>query len=93
MSSLFSGCCQGECLNWEKRKGIFLEVAKGLAYFDNLHPQIIHGAVKADNVLMESDLTPKHMDYGVAHYMQRRRMSPALTNVDWVLRQLLLVRL
>ncbi|KAH9541109.1 hypothetical protein CY35_14G042900 [Sphagnum magellanicum] len=50
------------------------------------------GAVKADNVLMQSDLTPKHMDYGVAHYMQRRRISPTLTNVDWVLRQLLPVR-
>ncbi len=76
-----------------QRKGIFLEVAKGLAYLDNLHPQIIHGAVKANNVLMESDLTPKLMDYGVAHYMQRSRMSPTLTNVDWLLRQLLLVRL
>ncbi len=93
MCSLFSGCFQGECLNWEKRKRTFLEVAKGLAYLDNLHPQIIHGAVKAKNVLMESDLTPQLMDYGVAHYMQRRRMSPTLTNVDWVLRPLLLLSL
>ncbi|PWA57922.1 putative leucine-rich repeat receptor-like serine/threonine-protein kinase [Artemisia annua] len=54
-------------INWATRKKICIGIAKGLAY---LHEEsvlkMVHRDIKATNVLLDSDLTPKISDFGLA---------------------------
>eukprot|EP01018_Ginkgo_biloba_P025981 Gb_36971 [translate_table: standard] len=54
--------------DWEKRKAVILGTAKGLCYLHGLN--IVHGAVKASNILLLSDFTPKVTDYIMGHAVQ-----------------------
>ncbi|WVZ94585.1 hypothetical protein U9M48_040463 [Paspalum notatum var. saurae] len=57
----------GLSLNWPTRFEIILGVARGLTY---LHVEssvrIVHRDIKASNVLLDTDLTPKISDFGLA---------------------------
>ena len=54
-------------INWATRKKICIGIAKGLAY---LHEEsvlkMVHRDIKATNVLLDSELTPKISDFGLA---------------------------
>jgi serine/threonine protein kinase len=70
-------CCNPSCpwhllgsrnsgiqFNWRTRVNICIGVAKGLAY---LHDGVIvHRDIKASNILLDNDLTPKISDFGLA---------------------------
>ncbi|GLT27485.1 hypothetical protein SLA2020_024790 [Shorea laevis] len=51
-------------LDWDKRYKIIEGVAQGLLYLHNLC--IIHCDLKASNILLDADLTPKISDFGMA---------------------------
>lgn len=54
-------------LDWGRRSDICIGTAKGLAYLhEELVPRIVHRDIKASNILLDEDLTPKIGDFGLA---------------------------
>ncbi|XP_076940590.1 cold-responsive protein kinase 1-like [Bidens hawaiensis] len=61
-----SGYCNIR-FTWEIRRKICIGVAKGLAYLhEEMQPHIIHRDIKASNILLDEDCTPKISDFGLA---------------------------
>ncbi|XP_073298986.1 cold-responsive protein kinase 1-like isoform X2 [Primulina huaijiensis] len=53
--------------SWQTRVKICVGVARGLAYLhEGVTPHIIHRDIKASNILLDKDLTPKISDFGLA---------------------------
>uniref|UniRef100_A0A5B6YUK2 Putative serine/threonine-protein kinase n=1 Tax=Davidia involucrata TaxID=16924 RepID=A0A5B6YUK2_DAVIN len=54
-------------LDWGKRSAICMGTARGLAYLhEELVPRIVHRDIKASNILLDKDFTPKIGDFGLA---------------------------
>ncbi|KAL2331150.1 hypothetical protein Fmac_018731 [Flemingia macrophylla] len=53
--------------DWRTRCKICVGVARGLAYLhEEVRPPIVHRDIKASNILLDKDLTPKISDFGLA---------------------------
>lgn len=54
-------------LDWKRRSEICIGTARGLAYLhEELDPHIVHRDIKASNILLDKDFTPKIGDFGLA---------------------------
>ncbi|KAG8364873.1 hypothetical protein BUALT_Bualt18G0043700 [Buddleja alternifolia] len=52
---------------WKIRTKICIGVAQGLAFLhDEVQPHIVHRDIKASNILLDKDFTPKISDFGLA---------------------------
>ncbi|OIS99174.1 PREDICTED: putative serine/threonine-protein kinase [Nicotiana attenuata] len=64
--------------SWRTRTKICIGVAKGLAYLhEQVKPHIIHRDIKASNILLDKDLTPRISDFGLA-----KLIPPNMTHVS-----------
>ncbi|XP_066321280.1 cold-responsive protein kinase 1-like isoform X2 [Miscanthus floridulus] len=64
--------------NWETRVNICLGIARGLEYLHHgASPHIVHRDIKASNILLDRDLTPKISDFGLA-----KLLPPNATHVS-----------
>ncbi|XP_020092570.1 putative serine/threonine-protein kinase isoform X1 [Ananas comosus] len=53
--------------SWRTRTNICIGVARGLAFLhEEVKPHIVHRDIKASNILLDMDLTPKISDFGLA---------------------------
>ena len=60
------------------RVNICLGIARGLAYLHHgVSPHIVHRDIKASNILLDRDLTPKISDFGLA-----KLLPPNATHVS-----------
>ena len=54
-------------LDWSTRFEIILGIARGLAYLhEESNIRIVHRDIKASNILLDADRTPKVSDFGLA---------------------------
>ncbi|KAI0527146.1 hypothetical protein KFK09_002744 [Dendrobium nobile] len=64
---LFGGSDSKVHFNWKTRTKICIGVARGLAFLhEEVSPHIVHRDIKASNILLDKDLTPKISDFGLA---------------------------
>lgn len=61
-------------LSWDIRMNIILGTAKGLMYLhEGLEPKVVHRDVKASNILLDKQWTPKVSDFGLAKLLGSER--------------------
>jgi serine/threonine protein kinase len=67
--TLFGNSCSGIIFDWRTRVKICVGVADGLTYLhEEIQPPIVHRDIKASNILLDRNLSPKIADFGLAKF-------------------------
>lgn len=61
-------------LDWQQRKKIILDIAKGLAYLhEDCRQKIIHFDIKPENILLDKNFNAKVSDFGLSKLIEREQ--------------------
>uniref|UniRef100_J3MLL3 non-specific serine/threonine protein kinase n=1 Tax=Oryza brachyantha TaxID=4533 RepID=J3MLL3_ORYBR len=73
---------KGTKLNWPKRLHIIDGIAQGILYLHN-HSRlcVVHRDLKASNILLDSDMTPKISDFGMARIFGSNMIESNTTRI------------
>lgn len=67
LESQLHGPSRGSALTWHLRMRVALDVARGLEYLhERCNPPVIHRDIKSSNILLDSNLSAKLSDFGLA---------------------------
>ncbi|WCJ42180.1 lectin protein kinase family protein [Euphorbia peplus] len=67
-------------MDWETRKKIIVDVAKGLSYLhEDCRQRIVHLDIKPQNILLDADLNAKISDFGLAKLIERDQSQVVTT--------------
>ncbi|CAN6361811.1 unnamed protein product [Urochloa humidicola] len=67
--TLFGNSRSGIVFDWKARMKICIGVANGLTYLhEEVRPPIVHRDIKASNILLDRNLSPKLADFGLAKF-------------------------
>ncbi|WCJ27254.1 lectin protein kinase family protein [Euphorbia peplus] len=70
----------GPSLNWETRKKIIFDIAKGLSYLhEDCRQRIVHLDIKPQNILLDADLNAKISDFGLSKLLERDQSQVVTT--------------
>ncbi|KAB1216960.1 hypothetical protein CJ030_MR4G016027 [Morella rubra] len=76
--TLLGGSHSNVYFNWRTRCKICIGVARGLSFLhEEVRPHIVHRDIKASNILLDRDLSPKISDFGLA-----KLIPPNMTHVS-----------
>ncbi|XP_058208679.1 G-type lectin S-receptor-like serine/threonine-protein kinase SD2-5 [Rhododendron vialii] len=71
---------QKPCLDWETRKKITHQIAKGLAYLhEECRQRIIHLDIKPQNILLDANFNAKISDFGLSKLVDRDNSQVLIT--------------
>ncbi|XP_065878327.1 G-type lectin S-receptor-like serine/threonine-protein kinase SD2-5 [Euphorbia lathyris] len=67
-------------LDWETRKKIIFDIAKGLSYLhEDCRQRIVHLDIKPQNILLDADLNAKISDFGLSKLIERDQSQVVTT--------------
>ncbi|CAK9181740.1 unnamed protein product [Ilex paraguariensis] len=70
-----------ELMDWKKRFGIAIAIAKALEYLHSCDPPIVHGDVKPSNILLDCNFNAKIGDFGLAQVLTRDDIVETYINI------------
>ena len=71
---------QGPCLDWQTRKKIILDIAKGLAYLhEDCRQTIVHLDIKPQNILLDENFNAKVSDFGLSKLIDKDESQVLIT--------------
>ncbi|XP_076890561.1 G-type lectin S-receptor-like serine/threonine-protein kinase SD2-5 [Bidens hawaiensis] len=69
-----------QILEWESRKKIILDIAKGLAYLhEDCRQKIVHLDIKPQNILLDNDFNTKVSDFGLSKLIEKTQTEVMTT--------------
>ncbi|KAL9997532.1 putative protein kinase RLK-Pelle-SD-2b family [Helianthus debilis subsp. tardiflorus] len=69
-----------QILEWERRKKIILDIAKGLAYLhEDCRQKIMHLDIKPQNILLDKDFNAKVSDFGLSKLIDKSQTQVMTT--------------